>query len=201
MTHFADHLRTTDFSLTVSDGRKLKLDPDTMLPTHLGPFEILGGGPKGWCVDHWDPKWKDGGRLEGYRPTFWDAFDLMLSEYRRWHEAQPRPVVYFIGTELRVGREIKIGFTRNIKARLSTIQTGHPEKLQVFATVPGGPDKEEYYHKRWRTRRRQGEWFTLGDCIIHEIERLQKEASSMIEAPARSNSYAIGGKPAGGVTA
>ena len=33
-------------------------------------------------------------------------------------------------------------------------------------------EREEKYHRRWRARRRKGEWFTIGDCITNEIERL-----------------------------
>lgn len=168
MSEFTDHLRTR------AEAAEYRLDPDTNLPFHLGPFELAV--TPSWCaILCWDNKWRGKWADERF-PTIWDAFEAMLGEYRAWHAKQPRPVVYFIGTELRVGCDVKIGFTRNLPGRLSTLQTSSPVPLKVFATVPGGPEVEDKYHRRWRTRRRSGEWFTLGKCIIDEIDRLNATA-------------------------
>lgn len=100
------------------------------------------------------------------------AFRLMVDMLEIWNEIRPVERVYFIGTELRPGALVKIGYSRDVDARLSNLQTAHAERLRIFATVEGGKGLEEKYHSRWRLRRRKGEWFTLGDCIINEINRL-----------------------------
>lgn len=101
------------------------------------------------------------------------AFRKMVDAYEAWRMIRPIERVYFIGTELRAGVPIKVGFSTDPEARLRNLQTAHSEPLQIFATVPGGKALEAKYHSRWRARRKTGEWFTLGDCILNEISRLQ----------------------------
>lgn len=135
----------------------------------IGHFEILECFDD-WRLLCWEPK------LTGWAvkrfATSEEALAAMDEEHKRLLAAPPRAVVYFIGTELRVGRPVKIGFTENLAQRLRNLQTASPQPLQVLATVAGTPALERAYHRRWRARRTSGEWFTLGDCIIAEIKRL-----------------------------
>jgi hypothetical protein len=117
---------------------------------------------------------KKGGHVEiatGFTGEF-DALRAMVDALEAWQNVKPVERVYFIGTELKVGALIKVGFSQNPAARLATLQTAHPHPLQIFATVEGGRELELKYHRRWNARRRSGEWFTVGKCIIDEIERL-----------------------------
>jgi len=155
-----------------------KIDPVTFLQKEVGPFRLMGDHGSWWCVLCWDKDWR--ADPSPRFPSFFDAHNAMILEYRAWLEAQPKPAVYFIGTVLRAGAAVKIGHSRNVAARLRTLQTAHADRLQIFATTPGGKAEEERYHRRWHARRRSGEWFTLGDCIIREIERLQAESAGRI---------------------
>jgi T5orf172 domain len=152
-------------------------DRKTGLPTALGPFSIWEerdeDGPNGkWSV-------KVVTKAGRHDAVLFDGLDGVFAAYRRlidcfeaWQLIKPVERVYFIGTKLARGHDVKVGYSRDPKARLRALQTSHGERLQIFATVEGGKDLEAKYHTRWRSRRRSGEWFTIGDCIINEIERL-----------------------------
>jgi len=66
--------------------------------------------------------------------------------------------VYFIRSEK--NHEIKIGFTAGqVEKRLSSLQTAHPYKLQLLATIPGTTEDEKSLHERFTNIRLEGEWF------------------------------------------
>jgi predicted DNA-binding transcriptional regulator AlpA len=80
-------------------------------------------------------------------------------------------VVYFIG----FGDYIKIGFTsKPLEFRLSAIQVGAPEPLQVFATVPGRMADERRFHKQFAHVRLNGEWFRRCPELTELIEKLAR---------------------------
>lgn len=66
--------------------------------------------------------------------------------------------IYFIKSD--ETKEIKIGYTSGeVEKRLKSLQTGHPYKLQVLATMPGSRDDEKNLHERFASSRLSGEWF------------------------------------------
>lgn len=153
---------------------KLYRDEETRLPTQLYPFHLERPDDQ---ATHWlvifDPR--DGRaapKRVGKAGDIFAAFQKMFDAYKAWFPTRPIERVYFIGDELRVGRMVKIGYSISPEARLRALQTSSPERLKIFATVPGGRALEGKYHSRWKPRRRAGEWFVLGDCIIDEIARL-----------------------------
>lgn len=77
--------------------------------------------------------------------------------------------VYFIAAQ---SGEIKIGHSRTPKARLVRLQTGHPDRLTLLATVDGGVDLEREYHNRFSGHRIKGEWFHPHRDIWAEIVRI-----------------------------
>ena len=70
-------------------------------------------------------------------------------------------LVYVIGAP--GARVVKIGRSVDIARRLPMIQTGHPERLEVLWTTPGGPLLEGWLHAEFSAYRRHGEWFDFGD--------------------------------------
>jgi hypothetical protein len=80
-------------------------------------------------------------------------------------------LVYFIASE---SGPIKIGIATNPKSRLSGLQTGHHERLELLAICDGGMDQERAYHKQFTDRRLHGEWFERCPEIEAEIERLNR---------------------------
>lgn len=71
-----------------------------------------------------------------------------------------RDVLYVVGKPgLAV---VKIGVTRNLQARLRTLQTGSPVPLSVLWWHPGSYDLEEKIHVAFKAYRLAGEWFDFG---------------------------------------
>lgn len=161
------------------DESRLYRDEATRLPTQLYPFRLdREEEGEDWAVlfDASDGKTK--AKHLGSYPKIFDAFRVMLKAYEEWLPSRPLERVYFIGSEVRVGAMVKVGFSMNPGARLRQLQVSSPERLRIFATVPGGRHLEQKYHSRWKSRRRAGEWFVLGDCIIAEIDRLNARVSA-----------------------
>ena len=66
------------------------------------------------------------------------------------------------------GDVIKIGSTVSPWERLQTLQTSHPERLAVFALMPGGVREERALHREFAEHRvrASGEWFRLAPQVI-----------------------------------
>ncbi|MBW4633917.1 MAG: GIY-YIG nuclease family protein [Iphinoe sp. HA4291-MV1] len=75
--------------------------------------------------------------------------------------------VYFIYCEK--ANAIKIGYSLDVAARLSSLQTGNPCKLKVLTIVLGGVREEKVLHNFFDTSRLLGEWFTLSECLVHYL--------------------------------
>ena len=63
------------------------------------------------------------------------------------------------------GTFIKIGITSNIRKRIKNLQTGNPNKLKVIFTyyVDNAEQLEMELHKKFKRKRKAGEWFDLTD--------------------------------------
>ena len=122
--------------------------------------------------------WKDAAELLAKEAhALREQADNDLAEINRnWTPSLPDPgpekQVYFIASET---GPIKIGIAANPPSRLSTLQTGHHEKLRLLVTCEGGEEREKEYHRRFAAHRRHGEWFERHPDILAEIERLNQE--------------------------
>jgi hypothetical protein len=72
-------------------------------------------------------------------------------------------LVYFIRSSI----FLKIGIAKNLKQRLSSLQTGNPEKLEVEAVAWCGDEKdaralESDLHINLKDYHERGEWFEVG---------------------------------------
>ncbi len=78
-------------------------------------------------------------------------------------------VVYFAGCK----DMVKIGYTTDIKKRLSSLQTGAPFAITLLATVPAAsPQDEKELHRKFKKYRIAGggaEWFRLTQEIADYI--------------------------------
>lgn len=82
-----------------------------------------------------------------------DHVDMLLQQLKRQRPSVHDPLVYFI----RNGTRIKIGWTTNLKARLTSLSLP-PDAVAL--TVTGGPQTEEAMHKRFaKARVGRSEWF------------------------------------------
>lgn len=165
---------------------------DTELPMDLFPFSLRpergeDSRPNGYYTLTAEAKNGDEIVMTKHLHGAFSAFDAMLDAYRQWLPHKPVQQVYFIGTELRTGAFLKVGTSLHPEARLRQLQTSHGERLHIFATTPGDKNLEEKYHRRWSARRRQGEWFIIGDCILNEIARINAAKKAERANPALTN--------------
>lgn len=69
---------------------------------------------------------------------------------------------------------IKIGFTGNTPmARLSALQTGNPEPLNLIAAIPGVREDETRLHERFAALRIKGEWFRADPELIGFVDGIR----------------------------
>lgn len=71
-------------------------------------------------------------------------------------------VVYFI----RAGGNVKIGTTQSLSSRISQLQTGCAEPLEVLASVVGDRTLEAHYHEVFAADRKEGEWFEATPALL-----------------------------------
>ena len=89
-------------------------------------------------------------------------------------------IIYFIeavGTGL-----IKIGKTKNVAARLRSLQTSNPHRLQVIKTISSDTLSEQELHRLFANQRMRGEWFVKDAELLTFINSTRDEG----EPPADS---------------
>ena len=78
-------------------------------------------------------------------------------------------MIYFISSPNQ--KAIKIGHTGdNVYTRLSVIQVGNPEKLELLGTMEGDEEKEAQLHEWFESYRIRGEWFENDSTVINYIK-------------------------------
>jgi hypothetical protein len=96
-----------------------------------------------------------------------DHRDMIVQQATRKKPKVHEPVVYFI----RNGQRVKIGWTTNLRQRLSSLSL---PSSAVALLVLGGPEEENALHKRFGlTRIARTEWFETTEAIETYIVRHQ----------------------------
>ncbi len=85
-------------------------------------------------------------------------------------------LVYFI--QEKGGGFIKIGYTENINARLSQMQTNSPHDLVILSIIEAGKEKEKQIHEKFRNHHHRGEWFYPSGEIMEYINYLNNSSRS-----------------------
>ena len=80
--------------------------------------------------------------------------------------AKGQTVTYF----LQAGDHVKVGKTDGLKRRVSTLQTGNPEEIEIVGWVPG--DVEKAFHAHFEKFHARGEWFYAVPSIMRFVEDL-----------------------------
>jgi regulatory protein YycH of two-component signal transduction system YycFG len=78
--------------------------------------------------------------------------------------------VYFIADSRR--NLVKIGVSQNPLARLSQVQIGNGNKLELLKAVAGGKKLESLIHSKFAHLNTSGEWFKLTKELVEYIEEL-----------------------------
>jgi hypothetical protein len=71
-------------------------------------------------------------------------------------------MIYFVQETGLFRNRVKIGFTDNVKGRMSGLRGGSPSTLKLLMILPGDTQIEVSYHERFRKYRLHGEWFRFG---------------------------------------
>lgn len=93
------------------------------------------------------------------------------------------PIVYVLTTS--DFKYTKIGIAKNIKQRMSNVQSGCPFHLTLYlgAHAPNTRDIEKYLHKHFEDKNTRGEWFCLDvgeiDWLSDFFSELNKEIKSV----------------------
>jgi len=82
---------------------------------------------------------------------------------------------YFIGGET---GPVKIGYTLDVRARLSSIRSHSPVPVGLLATRAGGRAREYAYHEQFAAHRLHGEWFERVPEIEAEIATLTEGSAA-----------------------
>lgn len=78
--------------------------------------------------------------------------------------------VYFIGNE----NTVKIGYSNNPQKRLSQLQSGNPQRIEVLATIEDDNPQslESNLHSIFREHKLSGEWFKNSDSVAFVVKYL-----------------------------
>lgn len=63
--------------------------------------------------------------------------------------------VYVVG----VRQYVKIGWSHAVVKRILALQAANPDRLLIYAIIPGRPELERQLHERFRRERMRREWF------------------------------------------
>lgn len=88
--------------------------------------------------------------------------------------------IYFAVARTTPTGPVKIGYTTDLKARISGLSVGMPGGITVLATLPGGIETEQYLHERFAGCRRSGEWFDLTDELRQFIQDVQNKKPGLV---------------------
>lgn len=73
-------------------------------------------------------------------------------------------MVYFISNQ----QYVKIGFSKNVESRMSSLQTASPTKLTLLFSIDGDTYTESKLHEYFKDFRMEGEWFDILSLNITE---------------------------------
>lgn len=78
--------------------------------------------------------------------------------------------VYFAQADDR----IKIGWSKQVSARLASLQTGCPSPIRLLGTIPGSRAVERRLHEQFASLRLSGEWFRAAPELLAHIAAVAK---------------------------
>ena len=107
-----------------------------------------------------------------------DAQLVTRETFEKARSLRHASVVYFVERE----GFIKIGTTRNLRARLPSLAQGSCKMpagvtagpVTLLATTPGDRETESSYHDRFRRQRVAGEWFRPNKALLRLIDDLKR---------------------------
>lgn len=88
----------------------------------------------------------------------------------------PTGWVYVIGyVDSGDDEPVKVGYARNLRHRLSSLQTGTHRRLEILDSVPGTMECERALHEAMSIHRVAFEWFTCRPEILHAFDGIREQ--------------------------
>jgi hypothetical protein len=84
-------------------------------------------------------------------------------------QRQREGFVYFVQAD---DGPIKIGYSRNVRARLAALQVNTHLSLRLLGSMPGGEILEAQLHARFSEDRIRGEWFAASTDLLGFIRQM-----------------------------
>ena len=90
-------------------------------------------------------------------------------------------MIYFISVN---DTYVKIGYARNVQARLGDLQVSSPYDLNVLKVTEGSMKDESIIHQKFKHLRKRGEWFFLVPELQRFIESCDPVDATLTIRPA-----------------
>ena len=102
-----------------------------------------------------------------------EAFTIDLKDWRLRSRRNRKSLAYGQRTlrkrgfiyVVRAGDRVKIGFSKDVRRRISELQTFFPDELELLLTAPGSIMIEHSLHARFKEFAIKGEWFQYAEPI------------------------------------
>ena len=126
-----------------------------------------------WSWPKGDPRWDNYWKRKNEEEKARELEGKLRAEEKREEAYRKRHpgFIYFIQGES--GGPIKIGYTQDLRARLNSLQTGHPDVLILLGAFPGNTGDERNLHEEYSDYRIRGEWFRPTEKILEKIKSLK----------------------------
>lgn len=89
-------------------------------------------------------------------------------------------VVYFL-KERRFRGNIKIGYSTITKNRVSELQVGNSQELQVLLVAEGDRGTESALHNKFKRLKVRGEWFKADKELLDFIQELKMAGLNIVQ--------------------
>jgi len=148
-------------------------------------WKVFGEAVNKWSWAKDDPRWIEYKKKKEAEERAKLAQEKMVKDrvYDKPTDEKMKGFIYFIQGEC--GGPIKIGYTTDLKARLKTLQTGYPDRLELLFAFPGNPEDEKKTHERYGEYRLQGEWFRPTPELLKSIQKLSYLKSFEFRPPCK----------------
>lgn len=122
-------------------------------------------------------------KIKDYARKKSDERELQYEEQRRLNKLLPKEKPPIIGDLYLIHDSssdvLKIGYTKNIENRLSSLQSATSHKLELLYLITGHAYREKEVHALFDVLRlsQKGEWFKYDNSIIDYFKSLKSEAA------------------------
>lgn len=134
-------------------------------------WKVFGETIKKWSWAKDDPRWIEHKKKKIQQEKAKQYQEKLIKErtFKKPADEELEGFVYFIQGEC--GGPIKIGYTTDLKKRITSLQTGYPDKLELLLAFPGNPGLEKTIHKMFDPYRLNGEWFRSAPEVLEKIQK------------------------------